>query len=122
MDAYWNDGVARRIKVAERLRLACVAKGRADLLVDHLKFLRAKTLPDVIPSRGGDKVYLAYPHFRDRSAGLPDSTFEVTVPDWHGGKRIEQPRAAARRASLSQRVARRMRRDVRRLKLRLSTG
>jgi glycosyltransferase involved in cell wall biosynthesis len=122
MDAYWNDGVARRIKVAERLRLDCVAKGRTDLLVDHLEFLRAKTLPDVIRSRGGDKLYLAYPHFRDRSAGLPDSAFEVTVPDWHGGKRIEQPRAAARRASLSRRVTRRMRRGVQRLKLRLSTG
>jgi glycosyltransferase involved in cell wall biosynthesis len=122
MDAYWNDGVARLIKVAERLRLACVAKGRTDLLVDHLEFLRAKTVPDVIRSRGGDKLYLAYPHFRDRSARLPDSVFEVTVPDWHGGKRIEQPAAAARRASLSRRVARRMRRDVRRLKLRLSTG
>jgi glycosyltransferase involved in cell wall biosynthesis len=122
MDAYWNDGVARRIKVAERLRLACVAKGRTDLLVDHLEFLRAKTVPDVIRSRGGDKLYLAYPHFRDRSAGLPDSAFEVTVPDWRGGKRIEQPAAAARRASLSRRVARRMRRDVRRLKSRLSAG
>ncbi|MFE7708603.1 glycosyltransferase family 2 protein [Streptomyces sp. NPDC057486] len=122
MDAYWNDGVAGRIKVAERLRLACVAKGRADLLVDHLEFLRAETVPDVIRSRGGDRLYLAYPHFRDRSAGLRDSVFQVTVPDWHGGKRIEQPAAAARRASLSRRVARRMRRDVRRLTSRLSTG
>ncbi|MFF9507611.1 glycosyltransferase family 2 protein [Streptomyces sp. NPDC014724] len=122
MDAYWDDGVARLIKVGERLRLACVARGRMDLLVDVLRYLRAKKVPDVVASRSGDKLYLAYPHFRDRSAGLADSTYEVTVPDWHDGKRIERPEVAARRASLSRRVARRMRRDVRRWKARLSMG
>ncbi|MER5361177.1 glycosyltransferase family 2 protein [Streptomyces sp. NPDC002785] len=122
MDAYWNDGVARLIKVAERLRLACVARGRMDLLIDLLRYLRAKTVPEVVSSRKGDKLYLAYPHFRDKSAGLADSNYEVTVPDWRDGKRIERPEAAARRASLPRRVARRMRRDVRRWKSRLSVG
>ncbi|WP_189274452.1 glycosyltransferase family 2 protein [Streptomyces atratus] len=122
MEEYWNDGVARLIKVGERLRLACVAQGRMDLLIDVLRYLRAKTVPDVVSSRKGDKLYLAYPHFRDRSAGLADSDYEVTVPDWRDGKRIEQPEAAARRASLSRRVARRMRRDVRRWKSRLNAG
>ncbi|AXE77862.1 glycosyltransferase family 2 protein [Streptomyces atratus] len=122
MEEYWNDGVARLIKVGERLRLACVAQGRMDLLIDVLRYLRAKTVPDVVSSRKGDKLYLAYPHFRDRSAGLADSNYEVTVPDWRDGKRIEQPEAAARRASLSRRVARRMRRDVRRWKSRLNAG
>ncbi|MEE1812588.1 glycosyltransferase family 2 protein [Streptomyces sp. BE133] len=122
MEEYWNDGVARLIKVGERLRLACVEQGRMDLLIDVLRYLRAKTVPDVVSSRKGDKLYLAYPHFRDRSAGLADSNYEVTVPDWRDGKRIEQPEAAARRASLSRRVVRRMRRDVRRWKSRLNAG
>ncbi|MFF2325738.1 MULTISPECIES: glycosyltransferase family 2 protein [unclassified Streptomyces] len=118
MDAYWDDGVARLIKVAERLRLTWVARGRTDQLIDLLLYLRAKTVPDVIASREGDKLYLAYPHFRDKSAGLADSDYEVTVPEWREGKRLEQPKAAAPRASLSRRVARRMRRDVRRWRAR----
>ncbi|MFB6714597.1 MULTISPECIES: glycosyltransferase family 2 protein [unclassified Streptomyces] len=122
MDMYWNDRVARLIKVAERLRLAAVAAGRADVLVDILTYLREKTVPDVVGSRKGDKVFLAYPHFRHRSSGLSVSDFEVTVPDWRDGKRIEKPEVAARKASLSRRVARRMRRDVRRWKARMSTG
>ncbi|MFD7617539.1 glycosyltransferase family 2 protein [Streptomyces sp. NPDC059802] len=120
MDTYWHDGVARLIKVPERLRLACVARGRMDLLIEVVRYIRAKTVPDVVRSRNGDTLYLAYPHFRDRSAGLAEFNYEVTVPDWHDGKRIEQPKAAARRASLSRRVARRMRRDLRRWKERLS--
>ncbi|WP_392670452.1 glycosyltransferase family 2 protein [Streptomyces sp. LN785] len=122
MDAYWNDGVARRIKVAERLRLVCVARGRADLLVDHLTYLRAETVPDLVRSPGGDRLYLGYPHFRDASAGFRDCDFEVTVPDWHDGRRVDPPGAAAYRASLPRRVARRMRSDLRRWRSRLSTG
>ncbi|MFF9074388.1 glycosyltransferase family 2 protein [Streptomyces sp. NPDC014646] len=119
MDAYWDSGVARLIKVAERLRLAAVARGRSDVLVDMLTFVRDKSVPDVVRSRKGDKLFLAYPHFRDRSSGLVDADFEVTVPDWHDGKRIERPAVAARRASLSRRLARRVRRDVRRWKSRI---
>lgn len=119
MEAYWDAGVARLIKVAERLRLAAVARGRADVLVDVLTFVRDKSVPDVVRSRKGDTLFLAYPHFRDRSSGLRDADFEVTVPDWHDGKRIERPAAAARRASLSRRLARRVRRDVRRWKSRI---
>ncbi|MFJ7197689.1 MULTISPECIES: glycosyltransferase family 2 protein [unclassified Streptomyces] len=120
METYWNDGVARLIKISERLRLACVAQGRMDLLIEVVRYIRAKTVPDVVRSRNGDTLYLAYPHFRDAAAGLADANYEVTVPDWHDGKRIEQPKAAARRASLSRRVARRMRRDMRRWKARLA--
>lgn len=122
MDAYWDDGVARLIKVGERLRLACVARGRTDLLIDVLLYLRAKTVPDVVRSHRGDMLYLAYPHFRDGAAGLADSSYEVTVPEWRDGKRVEKPVVAARRASLPRRVARRMRRDVRRWKSRLNAG
>lgn len=122
MDVYWNDGVARLIKVAERLRLAAVARGRSDVLVDVLTYLRQKSVPDVVRSGKGDRVFLAYPHFRDRSSGLSDSDFEVTVPDWHGGERIESPVAAARRMSRSRRAVRRLRRAVRRWRARLVTG
>jgi hypothetical protein len=122
MEKYWDDGVARLIKVSERLRLACVARGRTDLLVEVVRYIRAKTVPDVVSSRDGGTLYLAYPHFRDKSAGLADSNYEVTVPDWHDGKRIDQPKVAARRASLSRRVARRMRRDMRRWKERLNAA
>lgn len=122
METYWTDGVARLIKVAERLRLACVAKGRSDLLVTVLRYAKAGTVPEAVPSRKGDKLFLAYPFFRDRSARLPESTYEITVPDWHDGKRIEQPQAAARRASLSRRLARKVRRDARRWKARLRVG
>ncbi|MEU2131044.1 glycosyltransferase family 2 protein [Streptomyces sp. NPDC018352] len=122
MAAYWDDGVARLIKVSERLRLACVARGRMDLLVEMVRYIRAKTVPDVVGSRDGRTLYLAYPHFRDRSAGLADSDYEVTVPDWHDGKRIDRPKVAARRASLSRRVVRRMRRDVRRWRARLTVA
>ncbi|MEV6164081.1 glycosyltransferase family 2 protein [Streptomyces sp. NPDC052052] len=122
MDMYWNDGVARLIKVAERLRLAAVARGRADVLVDHLTYLQEKTVPEVVSSRKGDKLFLAYPHFRDRSSGLSDSDFEVTVPDWRDGKRIEKPEVVPGRPSLSRRVVRRMRRDVRRWRARITTG
>ncbi|MET9917093.1 glycosyltransferase family 2 protein [Streptomyces sp. NPDC006435] len=122
MAAYWDDGVARLIKVSERLRLACVALGRTDLLVGTVRYIRAKTVPDVVASRDGRTLYLAYPYFRDGSAGLADSNYEVTVPDWHDGKRIDQPKVAARRASLSRRVVRRMRRDMRRWKERLHAG
>ncbi|MFD4760187.1 glycosyltransferase family 2 protein [Streptomyces sp. NPDC058439] len=122
MDVYWNDGVARLIKVAERLRLAAVARGRSDVLVDVLTYLRQKSVPDVVRSGKGDRVFLAYPHFRDRSSGLWDSDFEVTVPDWHGGERIESPVAAVRRMSRSRRAVRRLRRAVRRWRARLITG
>ncbi|MFF9348322.1 glycosyltransferase family 2 protein [Streptomyces sp. NPDC014734] len=122
MEAYWTDGVARHIKVVERLRLAAVARGRSDVLDDILTFVRAKSVPEAVSSRKGDKLFLAYPHFQDRSSGLSDSDFEVTVPDWHDGKRIERPKAAARRASLSRRLVRRVRRDVRRWKSRIGSN
>ncbi|MFB7913380.1 glycosyltransferase family 2 protein [Streptomyces sp. NPDC056061] len=122
MEKYWTDGVARNIKVAERLRLAAVARGRSDVLVDMLTFVREKSVPEMVSSRKGDKLFLAYPHFRDRSSGLSESDFEVTVPDWHDGKRIERPKAAARRASLSRRLVRRVRRDVRRWKSRIGSN
>ncbi|MGF1342009.1 MULTISPECIES: glycosyltransferase family 2 protein [unclassified Streptomyces] len=127
MKAYWTDGVARRIKVGERLRLVCVAHGRLDLLADVLTFLQAKQVPELVSSKNGDKLFLAYPHFRDPQAGFRDADYEVTVPDWHGDRRIQKPKKAARPAptpppSAARRAARRVRRDLRRWKARLTAG
>lgn len=79
MDAYWHEGLARQLKVNERLRLHLVARGRADLLADVLGFVKANKAPTVLIDPRGGRAYLAYPHFRDRAAGLPDEWFVPTV-------------------------------------------
>ncbi|MEV6193122.1 glycosyltransferase family 2 protein [Streptomyces sp. NPDC051920] len=79
MDAYWHDGVARRLKVHERLRLHLVARGRGDLLLDVVEFVKSKKAPGVVLESRGRKVYLAYPHFRDAAAGVPDSCYVPTT-------------------------------------------
>ncbi|MFE4689250.1 glycosyltransferase family 2 protein [Streptomyces sp. NPDC056749] len=126
MRSYWTNGVARKIKVAERLRLACVARGRLDLLADVLEFLRAKKVPDLVSSDKGDKLFLAYPHFRDEEAGLRDADYQVTVPDWHGTDRVTRPkrilRSAPEQPSTPRRIVRRLRREVRGWRARLSAG
>ncbi|WP_409472153.1 glycosyltransferase family 2 protein [Streptomyces sp. HC307] len=75
MEAYWRDGIGRRIKVQERLRLHLVAEQRPELLVDVLQFLKAKKQPTALLEKKGRRLYLAYPHFRDRAAGVPDSVY-----------------------------------------------
>ncbi|MET8242966.1 glycosyltransferase family 2 protein [Streptomyces sp. NPDC005202] len=72
MDAHWNEGVAHRLKVHERLRLYLVAQQRPDLLKDVLEFLRAKRQAAAILEKRGTRVYLVYPHFRSKKAGIPD--------------------------------------------------
>jgi glycosyltransferase involved in cell wall biosynthesis len=72
MDAHWNPEVARRLKVHERLQLHLVAVRRPELLVDVVEFLRAKKKPIVILEKRGTHVYLGYPHFRSKAAGVPD--------------------------------------------------
>ncbi|WP_405501532.1 glycosyltransferase family A protein [Streptomyces niveus] len=108
MAAYWSPEVARRIKVAERLRLECVALGRLDLLDDILKYIRAGTEPEVVLRGRGRTPHLAYPHFGDRRAAIPDSAYEVTIRDWvgkPGGRSIEPPRLIRQRRSLTRRLA-----------------
>ncbi|MFC8080329.1 glycosyltransferase family 2 protein [Streptomyces sp. NPDC057307] len=109
METYWSPQVARRIKVAERLRLECVALGRLDLLDDILAYIKAGTEPEVIMRGRGRTLHLAYPHFGDRRAGVSDAAYEVTIPDWvgkPGGKSIEPPRLTRQRRSLTRRLAR----------------
>ncbi|MFD5573821.1 glycosyltransferase family 2 protein [Streptomyces cadmiisoli] len=106
MEAYWRDGVARRIKVHERLRLHLVAAGRPELLVDVLKFLRAQKEPEAVLESRGHDLYLAYPHFRD-DAGVPDSVYLAEPYEARGypGYREGGPAALMRRAARGARRA-----------------
>jgi glycosyltransferase involved in cell wall biosynthesis len=81
MDAYWHEGVARRLKVNERLRLHLVARDRGDLLADVLEFVKSKKAPTVFMDPRAGKAYLGYPHFRDRAAELPDDWFVPTTTE-----------------------------------------
>ncbi|MGW2748878.1 glycosyltransferase family 2 protein [Streptomyces sp. NPDC001450] len=75
MDAYWTPGVARRLKVHERLRLHLVAVQRPELLLDVVKFVKAKRQAAAVLEKRGTRVYLVYPHFRSREAGIPDQVY-----------------------------------------------
>src|SRR5690606_12185573 len=77
-DTYWNEGVARRLRVHERLRMHLVHQGRLDLLTDVLEFIRDKKHATVVVNDHTRTVYLAYPHFRDKAAGIPDEVFDGT--------------------------------------------
>ncbi|MEW1723992.1 glycosyltransferase family 2 protein [Streptomyces sp. NPDC093109] len=120
MERYWTPGVAARIKVSERLRLDCVALGRIDLLADMLAFVKAETVPEVVYRGRSRTPYLVLPHFGDRSTGLTEASYRVTVPDWlgkPGRQRIEAPEAVRRRNSLPRRVARHLRTQARHIAL-----
>ncbi|MEU9557456.1 glycosyltransferase family 2 protein [Streptomyces fumanus] len=75
MDAYWTEGVARLLKVHERLRLHLVAARRPDLLTDVVRFVRDKRQAAGLLEKNGRRLYLVYPHFRDRKAGIPDEVY-----------------------------------------------
>ncbi|WP_203186207.1 glycosyltransferase family 2 protein [Streptomyces pratensis] len=90
LETYWSPGLARRLKVHERLRLICISKGRLDLLLDVLQFMKDKTEPRVVRKGLRGRLYLVYPHFGE-GAGLPLSAYEMTVPEWIGRKRIDVP-------------------------------
>ncbi|MFC9912269.1 glycosyltransferase family 2 protein [Streptomyces sp. NPDC059862] len=104
MEAYWRDGIGRRIKVQERLRLHLVAEQRPELLVDVLQFLKAKKQPAALLEKKGRRLYLAYPHFRDRAAGVPDSVYLAEphearpFPGYREGGAESLLRRAARKA------------------------
>ncbi|MFD7876863.1 glycosyltransferase family 2 protein [Streptomyces sp. NPDC059766] len=75
MDAHWNEGVAQRLRVHERLRLHLVARQRPDLLMDVIRFIKDKQEPAPVLKKGNTRLYLAYPHFRSRAAGVPDRVY-----------------------------------------------
>ena len=115
MIRHWSKGVADRMKVGERLVLACVAAGRLDILVDVLEFVRTKQVPEVVTEGRRGRLFLAYPHFGNRRSGIPHSAYEVTVPDWSGSRRIMPPVTIP---SLARRALGRARRNLRRLGVR----
>ncbi|MGC9542729.1 glycosyltransferase family 2 protein [Streptomyces sp. UG1] len=75
MDAFWTPGIARRLKVHERLRLHLVAEQRPELLLPVVEFVKAKKQAEALLEKKGHRVYLVYPHFRDRAAGISDSVY-----------------------------------------------
>jgi glycosyltransferase involved in cell wall biosynthesis len=103
LDAHWNEGVAHRLKVEQRLRLHLVAAGRPDLLDEVLEFLRAKKEPEPVLEKRGTRLYLAYPHFRSRAAGVPDRIYLAEPreakghPGWRQGPTTSFTRRAARK-------------------------
>ncbi|MGW0186597.1 glycosyltransferase family 2 protein [Streptomyces sp. NPDC003362] len=115
-DGYWTEGVARRLKVEERLRLHLVAEGRADLLVDVLKFLKAKKQAPALLENKGRRLYLVYPHFRDAAAGLPDSLYLAEPREARAfeGYREPAPTFFRRAVRKARRIVRRIVRGMRR--------
>ncbi|MFS4094746.1 glycosyltransferase family 2 protein [Streptomyces sp. AF1A] len=108
MDAYWTPGVARRLKVEERLRLHLVALQRPDLLLDLAEFVQAKKEPAAVVEKRGTRVYLAYPHFRSETAGIPDDIYLAAPRE---ARDVEGYREAAANTFL-RRAIRRIRRTV----------
>jgi GT2 family glycosyltransferase len=111
MEAYWTPGLARRLKVQERLRLICVAKGRLDLLLGILQFLQDKKKPKAVVKGVRGRLYLAYPYFGERS-GLPDSAYELTVTERIGGRTVTVPERQSTAVFL-RRLVRKARREAR---------
>ncbi|MDT9700029.1 glycosyltransferase family 2 protein [Streptomyces sp. P17] len=75
MAAHWNEGVAQRLKVEDRLRMHLVAGQQPERLLEVLKFTKAKKQPAALLEKKGRRLYLAYPYFRDAEAGIPDSVY-----------------------------------------------
>uniref|UniRef100_A0AAU3H1B7 Glycosyltransferase n=1 Tax=Streptomyces sp. NBC_01401 TaxID=2903854 RepID=A0AAU3H1B7_9ACTN len=111
MKAYWSPGVARRLKVHERLRLVCISQGRLDLLLDIVQFIKDKKNPRLVRKGVRGRLYLAYPHFGD-STELPLAAYELTVTEWIGRKRVDAPGNQSTAAVL-RRLAGRARRSAR---------
>jgi hypothetical protein len=109
IDAYWTEGVANRLKVNERLRVNLAGQGRGDLLVDVLDFIKKKKAPTLHVDPRSRKAYLAYPHFRDKSAPLPDSWF---IPTSRETVTIESFKFAPAAHFPGMRTARKMARKV----------
>ncbi|MFI5566621.1 glycosyltransferase family 2 protein [Streptomyces sp. NPDC051740] len=105
-DVHWTEGVARLLKTEERLRLHLVAGQRLELLLDVLRFVQEKKQPQAVLERRGRRVYLAYPHFRDRAAGIPDSVYLATPRE----ARAVPGHRAGGTGSVLRRVARKVRR------------
>lgn len=101
MEEFWTEGVARRLKVEERLRLHLVAEERPELLLPVAEFVKAKQKPAVLLEKRGREAYLAYPHFRDAAAGIPDRVYLAPPREARAfpGYREHSPLSVFRRAA-----------------------
>ncbi|MFE6283492.1 glycosyltransferase family 2 protein [Streptomyces sp. NPDC057877] len=99
LDAYWTEGLARRLKVHERLRLHLVAARRPDLLLDVVEFVAAEKEPPVRLEKRGTRVYFAYPHFRKRRARVPDVVYLAEPPEARGVPGYREEEAGAKAAA-----------------------
>ena len=101
MEEFWTEGVARRLKVEERLRLHLVAEERPELLLPVAEFVKAKQKPAVLLEKRGREAYLAYPHFRHAAAGIPDRVYLAPPREARAfpGYREHSPLSVFRRAA-----------------------
>jgi glycosyltransferase involved in cell wall biosynthesis len=106
MEAYWTPEVARRLKVHERLRLHLVALQRPDLLLDVVEFVKAKKQAAAVLEKRGTRVYLVYPHFRSKAAGIPDDIYLAEAREARGFEGYRESAAN----SFPRRVLRKIRR------------
>ncbi|MGW1294905.1 glycosyltransferase family 2 protein [Streptomyces sp. NPDC002533] len=111
VESYWTPGLARRVKVNERLRLMYIAENRLDLLLDLLRFMKDGKEPAKVHRGNPPTLHLAYPHFGERKP-VPDSAYEVTVTEWVGGRRVD-PTPPKPYVSFARRVVRKVRRTAR---------
>ncbi|GGT61499.1 glycosyltransferase family 2 protein [Streptomyces purpureus] len=112
--AYWTEGIGRRLKVDERLRLTAAALGRLDLIMDVLTFQKAGTPPEVTVRDG--RRHLAYPHFGAGLDGFPDELYAMRITEQVGDQRLAPtlPTAARPKPSFARRVVRKLKRTLRR--------
>lgn len=108
LEAYWSAGLAGRLRVQERLRMICVSKGRLDLLLDILQFIKDKHEPKAVRKGPRGRLYLSYPHF-GQGGELPDSAYEVTVTERFADGRTEVPPVTRSTAVFVRRLARKAR-------------
>ncbi|MFF4966401.1 glycosyltransferase family 2 protein [Streptomyces sp. NPDC001037] len=106
MEAYWTPGVARRLKVHERLRLHLVAEQRTEPLLEVVAFIRSGKQAAALLERRGTRLYLAYPYFRSEGAGVPDAVYLAGPKEARAFPGYREPAAH----SLPRRALRRIRR------------
>ncbi|MGW5368011.1 glycosyltransferase family 2 protein [Streptomyces sp. NPDC004009] len=106
MEAYWTPGVARRLKVHERLRLHLVAEQRTEPLLEVVEFIRSGKQAAALLERRGTRVYIAYPYFRSEGAGVPDAVYLAGPKEARAFPGYREPAAH----SLPRRALRRIRR------------
>jgi poly(ribitol-phosphate) beta-N-acetylglucosaminyltransferase len=110
MEEFWSEGVARRLKVEERLRLHLVAEEKPELLREVVEFVRAKKQAPAILERRGRDLYLVYPHFRKSAAGVPDKVYLAAPREARAFPGYREHSAGG---TLLRRAARRARRALR---------